>query len=145
MFGLFRKKPRITTQQKNEALAIISKFKTVLLKLCETDKPDTFYSSVEKFHFDLKLLERYAEMGLDTKPPVKKIVANTAEMLEEAEMEFLDRAIQRVGREAAKLTTEKGKQNKYKKFFSEMEFYSSQMSEKAKAKLFDMKNSFQPE
>lgn len=119
--GLFNKKP--TTEEKNQINSTLSKMGTCCKRLESVDSIDKYFTEWDKYLSDYRVIEMYANNGIKFTVPPKKIHAQICQEIPRIEKDVVNRGYDRMMRDAVKLTTDKGKQNKANKFFNELEYY----------------------
>lgn len=119
--GLFSKKP--TAAEKQQINSALSRMGTCCKRLESVDSIDKYFTEWDKYLSDYHVLEMYANKGIKFTVPPKKIHAQICQEVPRIEIDVVNRGYDRMMRDAAKLTTDKGKQNKALKFFNELEFY----------------------
>ena len=122
--SLFSKKPiKPTTAEKNEINAMISRVGTIGKRLESVDSVDRYFTEWEKFQSEFERLSYYEAKGIKFQYPLKKLYSAACAEIPRIEKGVITRGYDRMQRDAAKLTTDKGKQKKADAFFGELEFY----------------------
>ena len=119
--GLFSKKP--TSAEKKEINAAISRITTCGRRLESADSIDRYFTEWEKCLADMEQLRYYEMKRIKFKVSPQKVQTAMYAEIPRIEREVVNRSYDRMLRDAAKLTTVKGKQNRADKFFGELEFY----------------------
>ncbi len=119
--GLFSKKP--TAAQKNEINASLSRLMTIAKKLETTESIDKYFTEWDKYITEYTLLSVYERQGIKFNISLKKIHSKMLEEIPRIEKDVLNRGFDRMQRDSAKLTTDKGKKKKAEAFFQELKFY----------------------
>ena len=129
IMGLFSRKKEVTTNVKNELNKLIGHLDISINKLNTTDSISTYFNAFEDMLMTYKKL-KYLEDNYDWKHGKYKWDGNVNSALKgieanrpQAEINFVNRAYERLQRECLKLSTEKSKDNKREKFFTEFEHY----------------------
>lgn len=118
-----KKKPSTTAQERQEINAIISRIGTCGKRLETIDSIDKYFTEWDKYSTEMKMLQMYEERGVKFIEPPSNIHNQLLAEIPRIEKDILKRGYDRMQRDAAKLTTDKGKQKKADAFFSELEFY----------------------
>ena len=119
--GLFRKKP--TAAEKKEINAAISRLTTCGRRLESTDSIDRYFTEWEKCQADMEQLKYYEGKRIKFNVSLQKVQNAMEAEIPRIEREVVNRSYDRMLRDAAKLTTAKGKLNRAYKYFGELEFY----------------------
>ena len=119
--GLFSKKP--TSAEKQQINSTLSRMGTCCKRLESVDSIDRYFTEWDKYLSDYHVLEMYANKGIKFTISPKKIHSQICQEIPRIEIDVVNRGYDRMMRDAAKLTTDKGKQNKALKFFNELEYY----------------------
>ena len=119
--GLFYKEP--TSNEKREINAIISRVGTCFKRLESANSIDKYFTEYDKFISDYNMLREYEKRRIKFNVPLTKIYNEVVAEIPRLERDIVARGYDRMQRDAVKLTTEKSKQNKAKKFFDELEYY----------------------
>lgn len=119
--GLFYKQP--TATQRKDINATISRVGTCLKRMETVDSIDKYFTELDKFQSDYKALRAYENQRIKFMVPLNKIYNEFVAEIPRLERDVVNRGYDRMLRDAAKVSTEKSKQNKANKFFDELEYY----------------------
>lgn len=119
--GLFDKKP--TTAQKNDINATISRCGTCCKRLESANSIDRYFTEWDKFMVDYNVLLAYEKQRIKFTVPPHKLYNQIVAEIPRIEHDIVTRGYDRMQRDAAKLSTDKSKQNKAIKYFDELEYY----------------------
>lgn len=119
--GLFSKKP--TPQQKREIEAMLSRMGTCCKRLESVNSIDSYFTEWDKYLSEYKMLSSYESQGIRFTVSPKKIHGQILNEIPRVERDVVSRGYDRLQRDSAKLSTDKGKQKKVDAFFNELEFY----------------------
>lgn len=119
--GIFNKKP--TTAEKTEINAILSRMGTCCKRLESVDSIDKYFTEWDKYLSEYERLTYYESRGIKFTMSLKKFHSQICSEIPRIEREIVNRGYDRMQRDAAKLTTDKGKQKKADAFFHELEYY----------------------
>lgn len=119
--GLFSKKP--TAAEKKEINSILSRTMTCAKRLESTDSIDCYITEWDKYLADYKRLRYYEDMKIKFTVSPQKVHEAICAEVPRIEKDVVNRGYDRMLRDAAKLSTSKGKQNKADKYFNELAFY----------------------
>lgn len=123
--GLFHRAP--TANEKKDINAAISRIGTSLKRFETVDSIDKYFTEYDKFMTDYKVLQMYERQRIKFQVPLAKVLSQFTAEIPRLEKDVVTRGYDRMQRDAAKVTTEKSKQNKAKKFFDELEYYYPRM------------------
>lgn len=123
--GLFSKKP--TANEKKEINAILSRMTTCCKRLEATDSIDKYFTEWDKYLSDYERLSYFARKGIKFTASPDRMHSLICREVPRLEKDIINRGYDRMLRDAAKLSTEKGKRTKAEKFFNELEFYYPKM------------------
>ena len=119
--GLFHRAP--TSNEKKDINATISRVGTCFKRLESVDSIDKYFTEYDKFLNDYNALRAYEKQRIKFKVPLSKIYNEVTAEIPRIEKDVVNRGYDRMQRDAAKVSTEKSKQNKANKFFDELEYY----------------------
>ena len=119
--GLFHRAP--TSNEKKDINATISRVGTCFKRLESVDSIDKYFTEYDKFLNDYNMLRVYEKQRIKFKVPLTKIYNEVMAEIPRIEKDVVNRGYDRMQRDAAKVSTEKSKQNKANKFFDELEYY----------------------
>lgn len=124
IMGLFfNRKPRATAQDKKEANAALSRLVTCAKRIETARSIDDLFTALEKYETERHILELYEQKGVKLSMPMTKLNAAVKAEIPRLERETVDRGYDRLMRDIVKLKTEKGRGNKARQFFEELEYY----------------------
>jgi len=126
--GIFGKKyVKPTATEKKEIDAILSRMATCCKRLETVDSIDKYFTEWDKYVVDQKRLAYFEGKGIKFTASPKKIHDQICKEIPRVEIDVIDRGFDRMQRDAAKLSTNKGKQKKSDAFFNELEYYYSRL------------------
>lgn len=112
-----------TSAESKDINAIISRIDTCGKHLETVDSVDKYFTEWDKYSTEMKILQSYEQQGIKFIEPPSSIHNQLLAEVPRLEKNVVNRAYDRMQRDVAKLTTEKGKQKKADAFFCELEFY----------------------
>lgn len=119
--GLFSKKP--TPAEKKEINSILSRVTTCAKRLESTDSIDRYITEWDKYMADYERLCYYEDKRIKFTVSPQKVHSTICAEIPRIEKDVVIRGYDRMLRDAAKLSTTKGKQSRADKFFNELSFY----------------------
>ncbi len=137
--GLFSKKP--TAAEKKEINSILSRVTTCAKRLESTDSIDRYITEWDKYSADYERLRYYEDKKIKFTVSPQKIHEAICAEVPRIEKDVVTRGYDRMLRDAAKLSTSKGKQNRAEKYFNELAFYYSRLQPETVNLIEQLKNS----
>lgn len=119
--GLFSKKP--TAAEAREINALLARMGTCCKRLESVDSIDRYFTEWDKYLSEYNRLAYFESKGIRFTASPKRIHAQICAEIPRIEIDVLRRGYDRMLRNAAKLSTAKGKQKKADTFFSELRYY----------------------
>lgn len=123
--SMFSKKP--TTEEKNEINALLARMRTCCKRLESVDSIDRFFTEWDKYLSEYDRLSYYESKGIKFTMSPREVHSQICAEIPRIERDVISRGYDRMQRDAAKLTTDKGKQKKADAFFNELEYYYSRL------------------
>lgn len=121
--NLVRPKMKITSEKKREVEALLARTKTCVRHINETDIIKNYFDEWDKFESNSQQLLEYENLGFPFYPKMSVTYDDIKKIQHESEKAFIDRAYERMLRNAAQVTSAKAKSNRASAFFKELEFY----------------------
>ena len=126
--GIFGKKyVKPTATEKKEIDAILSRMATCCKRLESVNSVDKYFIEWDKYVIDQNRLAQFENKGIKFTASPKEIHSQICKEIPRVEIDVIDRGFDRMQRDAAKLSTDKGKQKKSDAFFNELEYYYSRL------------------
>lgn len=122
IFSMFFGK-KATPQQKREIEAMLSRMRTCCKRLESVNSIDSYFTEWEKYLSEYRQLSAYADQGIKFSVSPRFIHEQILKEVPRIEKDVVSRGYDRLQRDSAKLSTDKGKQKKADSFFNELEFY----------------------
>jgi hypothetical protein len=131
----FKRKPRPSAQDKKEAKAVLSRLVTCAKRIETAKSIDELLTALEKYETERSMLELYEQKGVKLSMPTSKIDAAVRAEIPRLERETVDRGYDRMMRDALKLKTDKGRCNKARRYFEELEYYYPRLQQSTVARI----------
>lgn len=138
LFGFLSGKKEVTASVKNELNKNLEHLSTVINKLNSTDSVSAYFKNFEDMLLTYKKLS-VLEETYDWKHGkytwtggVKNALQGIQDKRAGAEVDFVNRAYEKLQRDCLKLSTDKAKEKKREQFFNELEHYYEYLEDSTK-------------